>query len=174
VSWLSWYFSWSSSFLQCHSNFLKLAFRFFHAQCDNQSMFKNSRRCFCAFCRSTRIVYTKRHISVIDIVMAAVASIAIRIMVWQDLDPRACIFFALALGLAEIFIVFRWRLSIACPHCGFDPVLYKRSSEKAALRVTAHMSERRLRPLSVFSPPPTLPMLRRRAHDPKKSLGASR
>lgn len=115
-------------------------------------MFQTSKSCFCAFCRSERVVYLKRHISLVDVLLAAGASVLLGFIVWQDLDPRALMFFAFGLGVAEVFIQVRWRLSIACPHCGFDPVLYKRNREKAAERVKAFLEIRREDPMSVFSP----------------------
>ena len=61
-------------------------------------------------------------------------------------------FFAFGLGFAEIFILVRWRLSIPCPHCGFDPVVYKKKPEVAAAQVKAFLDQRREDPLAVFSP----------------------
>jgi hypothetical protein len=115
-------------------------------------MFNTSKRCFCAFCRSERVVYRKKHISLIDGSLAAAASFLLGFIVWQDFDPRILMFFAFGLGLAELFIQVRWRLSIACPHCGFDPVLYKRNKPLAAERVRAFLEIRREDPMSAFSP----------------------
>jgi len=125
-------------------------------------MGKTSSTCFCAFCRSERTVYRKRHISAFDVFLALVASLLLSFIVWQDFDPRLVIFFALSLVVAELFVVFRWRMSIACPKCGFDPVLYKKKPELAALRVKAHYTERLEDPMSVFAPPPKLPVLIRK------------
>jgi hypothetical protein len=126
-------------------------------------MFKTSKRCFCAFCRSPRVVYKKKHVSLIDAFLTLISSLLASFIFWQDVDPRCVVLFAIGLGITEIFIILRWRLSIACPHCGFDPVLYKKSAEKAVLRVKAHMGLRRADPLSVFSPPPKLPFLHKKA-----------
>ena len=123
--------------------------------------FQTSKRCYCAFCRTKRVVYTKRHISTLDGVLVFMASLLATVILWQDFDPRAVVLFAVGLGISEMFIIFRWRMSIACPHCGFDPVLYKKTPEKAALRVKQHLEMRRLDPLSAFSPPPKLPVLRK-------------
>ncbi|HVK60230.1 MAG TPA: hypothetical protein VM432_01720 [Bdellovibrionales bacterium] len=122
-------------------------------------MGKASRRCFCAFCRSERNVYRKRHIGVVDMFLALAASALLSFIIWQDLDPRLAIFFSLGLGLAELFIVFRWRLSIVCSKCGFDPVIYRKSPEQAAERVKAHYKSRREDPLWMMAPPPSLPRI---------------
>jgi hypothetical protein len=122
-------------------------------------MFQTSRRCYCAFCRSERIVYKKKHVSAVDAGMALFATVLLSFLIWQDFDPRSVFLFVISLGLAEFFIIFRWRLSIACPHCGFDPVVYKKNRQMAADRVKAHMSQRREDPLWLFNPPPKLPNL---------------
>ena len=125
-------------------------------------MGKSSRKCFCAFCRSERVVYRKRHVSAFDVALSALVSLLVSFIVWQDFDPRLVIFFVGAIITAEIFIVVRWRFSIACQHCGFDPVLYKKRPELAAERVRAYYGERMEDPMSIFSPPPKLPMLIRK------------
>ena len=125
-------------------------------------MRKRSNTCFCAFCRSERTVYRKRHVSSTDVFLSLLASLLLSFIVWQDFDPRFVVLFVLATVVAELFIVFRWRMSIACSKCGFDPVLYKKKPELAALRVKAYYTERSEDPLSLFSPPPKLPVLVRK------------
>lgn len=120
-------------------------------------MLKPSQRCYCAFCRSERTVYRKRHVSFVDAFLAVVASLTLSLIVWQRLDPRAVMFFALGMSVAELFIVVRWRMTISCPKCGFDPVLYKKNPQAAAERVNRFMKWRREDPLWVLSPPPKLP-----------------
>lgn len=91
--------------------------------------------------------------------MALVASVLLSFIVWQDLDPRLAIFFSLGLGLAELFIVLRWRLSIVCTKCGFDPIVYRKSPKLAAERVKAHYQSRLEDPLWMMAPPPSLPRI---------------
>ncbi len=122
-------------------------------------MSKSSERCFCAFCRSERNVYRKRHVSFVDVALALLTSLLVSFIAWQEFDPRFVVIFALASGIAELFIVLRWRLSIACPKCGFDPVLYKKKPALAAARVKEYYKSRMEDPLSVFSPPPRLPFV---------------
>jgi hypothetical protein len=118
-----------------------------------------SDRCYCAFCRSERSVYRKKHVGAIDLFLSLSAAALLSFICWQDLDPRALIFFVLAVGLAELFIVFRRRLSITCTRCGFDPVLYRRNPKAAADRVKAYYKTRREDPMWLMSPPPKLPHL---------------
>lgn len=104
-------------------------------------------------------MYRKRHVSFFDVILSAMTSAVLSLIFWQELDPRLVIFFVLAVGIAQIFIVLRWRMTIACAKCGFDPVLYKRKPDLAAARVKSHYKTRMEDPMSVFSPPPKLPAL---------------
>jgi hypothetical protein len=129
-----------------------------------------SARCYCAFCRSERVVYRKRHVSLVDVALALAGAFLTSFIIWQDFDPRLVMFFVTYVGFAEIFIVFRWRLSISCPHCGFDPVVYCKNPEQAATRVKAHYARRREEPSFVLSPPPSLPVLRKSSDKAKPKL----
>lgn len=124
-------------------------------------MLKTAIRCYCAFCRSERTVYRKKHLSLVDGVLAIVASISLMLVIWQDFDPRVFVFIGLSLCITEMFIGFRWRLSIACTRCGFDPVLYKRNPDKAAAQVRHHMERSKEDPMSLFNPPPKLPTVKK-------------
>lgn len=142
-------------------------------------MAKTSKRCFCAFCRSQRKIYLKKHIGAADVVLAGFTALLLSQIVFQDFDPRAVIFFAACLAVAELFIMLRWRLSVICNKCGFDPYLYKRSPELAARRVKEYMESRKDDPISIFSPPPKLPVLKKKkspvsAPSPNRSAEASR
>ena len=123
---------------------------------------------FCAFCRSERLVYLKRRSSLVDAAASAVASGALSFILWQDLDPRAIGFFVVGLGFCEVFVGLRFRLSLPCPHCGFDVVLYKKSPSAAAERVKARLADRRLDPATWLATKPKLPVIiKRRAPRPR-------
>lgn len=122
---------------------------------------------YCAFCKSPRVVYTKRHVSLLDVFLAILCGFLLSLIFWQKLDPRLVVFIALGLGAAEIFVVIRWRLSIACPHCGFDPVLYRKKAELAVQRVKEHYARRLEDPAVIFSPPPKLtPIIKKASERP--------
>jgi hypothetical protein len=114
------------------------------------------------------MVYRKKHVSLIDAFLAFAASLLLSFIIWQAYDPRAVVFFALGLGVAELFVLIRWRVTIACPKCGFDPVLYKKNPQAAADRVKRFMDWRRQDPAAVLNPPPKLPVIM------KKKEGAVR
>ena len=91
--------------------------------------------CFCAFCKADRRVYSKKHVGLTNVLAAMLLSSGITFVVWGELDPRGLMLFCLTMVGSEIFINLRWRSSLVCRLCGFDPVIYKRSPERAAAKV---------------------------------------
>ena len=106
-------------------------------------MKKKLDKCLCAFCQLERRVYRKKHISLANALLALVASLVVMLGIWQKLDPRGLVLFVLFLAIAEMFIQIRWRLTLACPFCGFDPILYLRNPEKAADKVKVRLNKAR-------------------------------
>ncbi|MEZ4872320.1 MAG: hypothetical protein R2827_08755 [Bdellovibrionales bacterium] len=102
-----------------------------------------SERCYCAFCKHERRVYTKKHISFVNFLLSILASATLMFAIWQSFDARVVILFALSLIVAEIFITIRWRVTLPCPHCGFDPILYVRDPKKACEKVNNTIGLRR-------------------------------
>jgi hypothetical protein len=109
---------------------------------------------FCGFCKCERNVYTKVHVAWTDVLGCAVLSTLLVLIIWQSFDPRGFLFFGLLLGIGEFLIQLRWRVSIACPYCGFDPVLYRRQPSRAAEQVKAHLDRRRADPNYILSSKP--------------------
>lgn len=79
--------------------------------------------------------------------------------IWQDFDPRVMIVFVVCLAFSEAFIKLRWRLSMFCSQCGFDPVLYIKHPNKAAEKVKAHLDRRKEDPKYLLARPLNLPAL---------------
>lgn len=57
---------------------------------------------------------------------------------WGSFEVKSVVVFMVFLGLAEFFTHFRWRMSVVCQHCGFDPVVYLKSPPAAVEKVTQH------------------------------------
>lgn len=53
----------------------------------------------------------------------------------------------------------RWRLSILCQACGFDPALYLKDSSLAAAQVKRHLEMRSKDPRFLLAPSLNLPTL---------------
>ena len=120
-------------------------------------------RCFCAFCRSPRWVYRKRHISLTNVLGASLLATMLSVGIWGQPDPRALMFLCLIAGFSELFIYLRWRVALVCRLCGFDPIVYKSSPERAAQRVREFFHERKEDPTFHLSRSPLLDVQKRLA-----------
>ncbi len=114
---------------------------------------------YCALCRNERRIFRKRRLGAWDIVVNAFASFLLMMLIWQAFDARVFVFFVLGLALSEGVIQIRWRLSVVCPHCGFDPALYVQNNNAAALKVKSHLEARKSDSKYIFAKPVNLPKL---------------
>ncbi len=92
------------------------------------------------------MVYLKRHAGAWDLLSALVMSCLMMWARWQQFNPKVLIIFIAILMLMEVMIQIRYRLNLVCQFCGFDPILYKKSPETAALMVKAHLDKVQLDP----------------------------
>lgn len=100
----------------------------------------------CAFCKSERHVNRKKNLDLMDYLTAGICSFMAMAAIFQEADPRVFIFFIFFIAIGELFVQFRWRIGVVCPHCGFDPVLYLKSPETAAAQVTSKLEQRKSNP----------------------------
>lgn len=119
----------------------------------------NSRERFCAFCRSPKRIYPKRRLGLVNFSIALFASLLFMYLLWHDFDARVVVIFAVCVAFGELFVQFRWRLSVICQNCGFDPVLYLKNSDQACSRVREHMENLKLDPNKILRRRPVLPSL---------------
>ena len=82
------------------------------------------------------------------------------VLIWREFDPRALMIFVVYLAIAEIFVQIRWRMSLSCRQCGFDPVIYKKNAEVAAEKVKDHLLRRKQDPRYLLYEPLNLPVRR--------------
>ncbi|MCB0378849.1 MAG: hypothetical protein KDD33_10175 [Bdellovibrionales bacterium] len=120
------------------------------------SIFKSSYKVICAFCKLNHRVYKKNGISALDAFLLLAVSGLFSFLIWGTADPRSLAIFALLIVIGHIFYRIRWRESVKCPHCGFDPVLYKRAPEEAAQKVKAFLSSRKDNPQYLLRPQPRI------------------
>lgn len=92
-------------------------------------------RCYCAFCRSPRKIYVKKHVDGTNVLLTLALAIGATSVVSGGFDARAAVMWPTLLIAAEIFIYLRWRFALTCNLCGFDPIAYKRSPQEAARKV---------------------------------------
>lgn len=62
--------------------------------------------------------------------------------------------------MGEVFMQMRWRASMICRNCGFDPVVYIRNPEAAGLKIKAFLEKRADSPAHLLRPPVVLPVKR--------------
>lgn len=123
------------------------------------SFFRQRHNCFCAFCKSRRRIYRKKNISFMNIIASALASVVLMFAIWQEYDPRVMIVFVVCLAISEVFVKIRWRLSVVCRQCGFDPVLYVKQPELAVQKVKAQLDLRKQDPKYLLAKPLNLPAI---------------
>ena len=102
-----------------------------------------SQKVFCAFCRLSRRVYGQKHLSWPNVLLSLLAAALLMFVIWHEFDPRVMVIFVVCLAIAEIFVQIRWRLSVVCPHCGFDPVIYVRDPSAACEKVKYVLKNRK-------------------------------
>lgn len=78
-------------------------------------------------------------------------------VIWGQFDPRVVFIWVFFLAIAETFLQLRWRLTMACRHCGFDPVVYVKDPQLAAAKVKIHLDRRKEDPVSLFRRPLNIP-----------------
>lgn len=94
-----------------------------------------------------------------NLIASALASIVVMFALWQEYDPRVIVVWVIGLAISEVFIKIRWRLSVVCRQCGFDPVLYLKQPEVAAQKVKEQLELRRQDPKYLLAKPLNLPAI---------------
>jgi hypothetical protein len=110
----------------------------------NQDLSQNA---LCAFCGTKRKLYLKKHIGYKDALILVVLSVGANFLFWSELDARALVFFALGLTVSEVAVSLRWRLSLRCSQCGFDPLTYLKTQRLACEQVRLVLNEKKGSPL---------------------------
>ncbi len=115
--------------------------------------------CYCAFCKSHRLIYRKRNVSAINVFATALIASAFMFLLWHKFDPRVVVIWMMCVSAAEIFIKVRWRLSVVCRQCGFDPVLYKTHPDLALKKVKNQLNIRKESPKYLLARQLNLPKI---------------
>lgn len=86
-------------------------------------------------------------------------------LVWADFHYISLgLFFVLCFWL-ELFTRYRWRQSLKCKTCGFDPVIYKLNPEDAAKIVKSYLEKRKEDPRFLLKPQPQIKPIIRKRHE---------
>ena len=116
----------------------------------------SSEKILCVFCKLPHRVYKKNDVSLFDAFVLLLISGLFMFLVWGEPDKRSLILFGVLIFSMQVFIRMRWRESVKCPHCGFDPVLYKVDNESAAEKVQTFLQDRKTNPKFLLKPKPQI------------------
>lgn len=134
-------------------------------------MFKGqSESRICVFCKLSHRVYLKKEVSILDGLILLGVTGLLAFAIWKGPDLRSMLIFMSLAFLMQVFLRVRYRESVKCPHCGFDPILYQHDSEKAAQKVNAFMEERKDNPHYMLRPQPKIKHQIQKAGEKTKSL----
>lgn len=124
-----------------------------------KNIWRRHENCFCAFCRTPRRIARKKHINFANVLAAVPVAILLMWAFWRDADPRVMVVYVVLLAFAETFVQMRWRLSVACTSCGFDPVVYLKDPALAVSKVKRRLDQRKQDPAMLLARPLNLPHL---------------
>ena len=113
-------------------------------------MLSQKNNCYCAFCKKPRWIPKNKHVSGVHFIGAISFALFLSYAWKGGIDGRALVFFVCLLGIMEIGVQMKWRLSVPCPHCGFDPVLYVKNRQAACDKVKRHQEELLNTPLGLL------------------------
>jgi hypothetical protein len=125
---------------------------------DTLGMMKKE-KVYCAFCSHPHWVYHPQHISIKHIFYSVLLAVFFMLAFsdgafywkWILLSPVFLLF-------AELFVHLRWRMSLICHECGFDPLIYKTHPAKAAEKVRVTLERRSKDPRAYLKPPLKIPV----------------
>jgi hypothetical protein len=120
---------------------------------------------FCSFCQLPQKVYSRRHVHLLEVVGFAVVGAITTHLVWHDFHWAGILLFCSLTILSEFIYQMRWRLSVKCKSCGFDPLLYKQSPHLAAQEVKTFLEKRKEDPLYLLKPQPKIKPIIKKVKD---------
>lgn len=88
---------------------------------------------------------------------------------WDGPDLRSMLIFMSLAFVMQVFLRVRYRESVKCPHCGFDPILYGQDHERAATKVKVFLEQRKDNPQYMLRAQPRIKPLVRKAEAGLKS-----
>jgi len=91
--------------------------------------------------------------SLVDILGLVLLGVTLTYTVYKSLDPRGLFFIGILLLTGEAFTQTKWRTSMVCRNCGFDPVIYVRNPEQAGLKIKAFLDKRAESPAHLLRRP---------------------
>jgi hypothetical protein len=121
---------------------------------NEMGIFSRRLQTFCAFCKNRHLIYRRKHIGVAFGLLIGAMVTVVTFTLYGDFHPLALVLLLACLTAADLATQLRWRLSLRCPHCGFDPVTYLKDAQRAAEQVKSFVAEKRSEPQSWLKPDP--------------------
>lgn len=126
-------------------------------------------KAFCSFCTLPLKIYGKQHVVLKELAVFSFVSVVFTFLVWGEFHFAGLLVFAVLTTTAELIHRMRWRASVKCKACGFDPVIYKNNPEQAAALVKTQLAARKVDPLYMLKPQPKIKPVIRKVKDYKPS-----
>lgn len=126
---------------------------------------KAKANCYCAFCKSPKRMATQKNIRVPQFLGCILIAVGMTYLLFQQPDLRGLLILAVLLLLTELFYVLRWRASVICRICGFDPIIYRKSPSLAAEKVKFQLDKRQNDPVFMLKRPLDLPKISQQRKD---------
>lgn len=111
---------------------------------------------YCSFCSLPHKVYSKTHIGVSELLAFSAISVVGSYAIWQDFHWAGCVVFIALMVWGELIYRFRYRQSVKCKSCGFDPYIYKKAPEDAARIVKEFLENRHDNAAYLLKPRPQI------------------
>lgn len=100
-------------------------------------------RGFCAFCKSPKWYYAHKHLKWTHTFFSLLLALCFNYVATFEFGPSFLFIFGMNLIVAEMILQIRWRMSVICQKCGFDPVLYVKDQNLACNKVKQKLDERK-------------------------------
>ncbi|MES2801090.1 MAG: hypothetical protein V4654_01240 [Bdellovibrionota bacterium] len=88
----------------------------------------------------------------VGIIGMVLLSYVMTFVIWHQPDVRGLVILGTLLMVGESCTKLRWRQSLLCQHCGFDPMLYMKNPELAGVKIKAFMKTRSEDPSFLLKP----------------------
>ena len=98
----------------------------------------------------------KKEVSFFDAIIMLSITGLLAFAIWGGPDLRSMLIFMSLAFVFQVFLRVRYRESVKCPHCGFDPILYKQDPKQAAAKVKGFMEIRKDNPEYLLRPKPRI------------------
>lgn len=127
-------------------------------------------KAFCIFCSLPLRVFRKKHISLIELVGFGLVGAIFTYLIWNQFHIAGVVLFVCLSIATELMYRLRWRASLRCKGCGFDPVVYRKDPELAASFVKQTLDTRKNDPRYMLKPQPKIKPIIRKVKDYRPHL----